>query len=185
MTHLQGTGAWAFLCFSFFFFMLELRGLSIRASSAEKFMDHAFLVSIMRVISPRPVVFSGEPSTSITSGTGCLARLGSSRVLSPCLQSRPAHGARQCSGWHVCHGAPLNRLRWLPLLTFLVVNPSFIWQGDPENSRAVLWDSTHDPGHHSRISGVLVRMGRSPCPCCLSLQPGLPPSCAGALTHWR
>jgi uncharacterized membrane protein len=36
-----------------------------------------------------------------------------------------------------------NRLRWLPLLTFLVVNPSFVWQIiQGKGIGSVLWDST-------------------------------------------
>ena len=143
----SGQGKWALVFFVFFFFMLELRFINPSISFAEKFMDHAFLASVMRtpVIPPTDPWFLGGTLDVyyylgywMFGALGILSGVPSNIVFNLALPTVLANAA-------VCMYALghllSNRLQWLPLLTFLVVNPSFIWQAILGKSPgAILWD---------------------------------------------
>ena len=146
---LRGQGTWVLVFLVFFFFMLELRFINPSISFAEKFMDHAFLASIMRdpVIPPLdPWFLGGTLDVYYYLGYWMFGMLGIvSGVPSNILfnLALPTVLANAAVGMYALSHLLANRLRWLPLLTFLVVNPSFFWQiilG--KTSGAVLWDST-------------------------------------------
>lgn len=144
-----GKGTWVFLFLLFFFSMLCVRFVNPSISYAEKFMDHAFLASIMRVPVVPPLdpwflggyldvyyylgywifgimgIVSGVPSF-ITFNLALPTVLGLSAVMMYAV------------------GQLLTRkYAYLTLATFLVVNPSFIWQIlQGKSLGTVFWDST-------------------------------------------
>jgi YYY domain-containing protein len=145
----SGQGKWALVFFLFFFFMLELRFINPSISFAEKFMDHAFLASVMRdpVVPPAdPWFLGGTLDVYYYLGywmfgvLGIVAGVPSNIVFNLALPTVLANAA---VGMYALAHLLSNRLHWLPLLTFLVVNPSFIWQAIlGKSSGAILWDST-------------------------------------------
>jgi YYY domain-containing protein len=147
--YFAGQGKWALVFLVFFLFMLELRFVNPSISYAEKFMDHAFLASIMRVpvVPPLDPWFAGGTlgvyyylGYWIFGSLGLLTAIPSNVVFNLALPTVLANAA--VAMYALAH-LLCNRMRWLPLLTFLVVNPSFIWQliqGKALGS--VLWDST-------------------------------------------
>jgi YYY domain-containing protein len=147
--YFAGQGKWALVFFVFFLFMLELRFVNPSISYAEKFMDHAFLASIMRVpvVPPLDPWFAGGTlgvyyylGYWIFGALGLVTGIPSYVVFNLALPTVLANAA--VAMYALAH-LLCNRMRWLPLLTFLVVNPSFIWeliQGKALGS--VLWDST-------------------------------------------
>lgn len=148
-TELRKEWRWELVFLIFFFLMLTVRFVNPTISYAEKFMDHAFLASIIRdpVVPPLDPWFAG--------GTldvyyylgywlfGCLGivtglpstitfNLGLPTVLGVAAVTVYAIGTLL-----------LDRFRWLPLILFIIPNPSFIYQiilGKGLNS--VFWDST-------------------------------------------
>jgi YYY domain-containing protein len=146
---LSGQWRWALVFFVFFLFMLELRFVNPSISYAEKFMDHAFLASIMRVpvVPPLDPWFSGGYLNVyyylgywMFGALGVISGIPSTVVFNLALPTVLANAA---VGMFALAHLLTARMRWLPLLTFLVVNPSFVWQllqGKALGS--VLWDST-------------------------------------------
>jgi len=144
-----GQGKWALVFFVFFFFMLELRFVNPSISFAEKFMDHAFLASIMRlpVVPPADPWFLGGSLDVyyylgywMFGALGIIAGVPSNIVFNLALPTVLANAA---VGIYALAHLLSDRLHWLPLLTFLVVNPSFLWQAILGKSPgAILWDST-------------------------------------------
>jgi YYY domain-containing protein len=147
--YFAGQGKWALVFLIFFLFMLELRFLNPSISYAEKFMDHAFLASIMRVpvVPPLDPWFAGGTlgvyyylGYWIFGALGLLTAIPSNVVFNLALPTVLANAA--VAMYALAH-LLCNRMRWLPLLTFLVVNPSFIWQlVQGKTLGSVLWDST-------------------------------------------
>ena len=145
----SGQGKWALVFFVFFFFMLELRFINPSISFAEKFMDHAFLASVMRdpVVPPADPWFLGGTLDVyyylgywMFGALGILSGVPSNIVFNLALPTVLANAA---VGMYALGHLLSNRLQWLPLLTFLVVNPSFLWQAIlGKSSGAILWDST-------------------------------------------
>jgi YYY domain-containing protein len=145
----RGQGKWALVFFVFFFFMLELRFINPSISFAEKFMDHAFLASVMRapVVPPTDPWFLGGTLDVyyylgywMFGALGIVAGVPSNIVFNLALPTVLANAA---VGMYALAHLFSNRLHWLPLLTFLVVNPSFVWQViQGKSAGAVLWDST-------------------------------------------
>ena len=190
----RGQGVWAFVFFLFFFFMLELRFINPGISFAEKFMDHAFLASIMRVpvIPPLdPWFLGGTLNVYYYLGYWMFGTIGIvSGVPSPIVfnLALPTVLANAAVGMYAMAHLLSDRLRWLPLLTFLVVNPSFIWQVIlGKTSGAVLWDSTrtipdtiHEYPAFSFVWGDLHAHVVS-----LFNQVFLLFLCVYALTHWK
>lgn len=147
--YFSGQGKWALVFFVFFLFMLELRFVNPSISYAEKFMDHAFLASIMRspVVPPLDPWFAGGTLNVyyylgywIFGALGLVTGTASPVVFNLALPTVLANAA--VAMFALAHLLS-NRLRWLPLLTFLVVNPSFVWQViQGKGIGSVLWDST-------------------------------------------
>lgn len=146
---LKAQWKWIVVFLLFFLFMTEVRFVNPSISYAEKFMDHAFLASIIRT----PVVPPLDPwylggfmdvyyylgywifgAVAIVSGvpSNIAFNLALPTVLGYSALNMYALG-------HLLS----ERFRWLPLATFLVVNPSFIWQIiQGKAPGAVMWDST-------------------------------------------
>lgn len=145
----RGQGKWTLVFFIFFLFMLELRFINPSISFAEKFMDHAFLASVMRapVVPPIDPWFLGGTLDIyyylgywMFGALGIVAGVPSNVVFNLALPTVLANAA---VGMYALGHLLSNRLHWLPLLTFLVVNPSFLWQVIlGKSAGAVLWDST-------------------------------------------
>ncbi len=145
----SGQWHWILVFSIFFLFMLELRFVNPSISYAEKFMDHAFLASVMRlpVVPPLDPWFAGGFLNVyyylgywMFGALGVVTTIPSSVVFNLSLPTVLANAA--VSMYALAH-LLTRRLRWLPLLTLLVVNPSFVWnllQGKAPGS--VLWDST-------------------------------------------
>jgi YYY domain-containing protein len=146
---LKAQWKWILVFLLFFLFMAEIRFVNPSISYAEKFMDHAFLASIIRdpVVPPLDpwylggfmdvyyylgywifgtlAIVSGVPST-------IAFNLALPTVLGYAALNMYALGHLLC-----------ERFRWLPLATFLMVNPSFIWQMIQGKALgSVMWDST-------------------------------------------
>jgi len=145
----SGQWPWAVVFLVFFFFMLELRFINPSISFAEKFMDHAFMASIMRVpvVPPLdPWFLGGTLDVYYYLGYWMFGSLGVvTGIPSPLVfnLALPTVLANAAVGMFALAHLLTARMRWLPLLTFLVVNPSFVWnllQGKALGS--VLWDST-------------------------------------------
>jgi len=138
-----------FLFLLFFFAMVSVRFVNPSISYAEKFMDHAFLASIMRVPVVPPLdpwflggyldvyyyfgywmigalgIVSGVPSY-ITFNLALPTVLGLSAMMMYALGRLLA-----------------RRFAYLTLATFLVANPSFLWQiMQGKSLGTVFWDST-------------------------------------------
>ncbi len=145
----HGVWKWEAVFLIFFLFMLEVRFVNPSISYAEKFMDHAFLASVMRdpVVPPLDPWFAGGTlNTYYYLGYWMIGALGNvSAVPSPItfnLALPTIFGLAAVNLYAIGH-LLLPRFRWLPLLTLLIPNPSFIvglLQGKAPG--AVLWDST-------------------------------------------
>lgn len=145
----SGQWRWFLVFIVFFVFMLELRFVNPSISYAEKFMDHAFLASIMRVpvVPPLDPWFAGGFLNVyyylgywMFGALGVLTAIPSPVVFNLALPTVLANAAVSI---YALASLLTRRLQWLPLLTLLVVNPSFVWnlvQGKALGS--VLWDST-------------------------------------------
>jgi YYY domain-containing protein len=146
---ITGQWRWILVFLIFFLFMLELRFVNPSISYAEKFMDHAMLASVMRVpvVPPLDPWFAGGFLTVyyylgywMFGALGVVSTIPSPVVFNLALPTVLGNAA--VSMYALAH-LLTGRLRWLPLLTLLVVNPSFVWnllQGKALG--AVLWDST-------------------------------------------
>lgn len=129
--------------------MLDVRFVNPTISYAEKFMDHAFLASVIRepVVPPLDPWFAGGTlNVYYYLGywfLGCLSIVSgvpSTIAFNLCL---PTIFALAAVNVYATGTLLLVRFRWLPLLTFLIPNPSFFLQiflGRGLGS--VLWDST-------------------------------------------
>ena len=145
----SGQRKWALVFGVFFLFMLELRFLNPSISYAEKFMDHAFIASIMRepIVPPLdPWFIGGTLDVYYYLGYWIFGALGiMTGVPSPIVfnLALPTVLANAAVGMFALAHILMNRLRWAPLLTFLVVNPSFVWElAKGRAIGSVLWDST-------------------------------------------
>ena len=146
---LRAEWKWEILFLLCFFLMLDVRFVNPTISYAEKFMDHAFLESVIR----NPVVPPVDPW--FTGGTlnvyyylgywmlGCISiasGVPSYIAFNLCL---PTIFALAAVNMYAIGTVLLDRFRWLPLLTFFIPNPALIWnllKGEALNS--AVWDST-------------------------------------------
>lgn len=140
---------WELVFLIFFFLMLTVRFVNPTISYAEKFMDHGFLASVMLnpVVPPLDPWFAG--------GTldvyyylgywlfGCLGIVsGVPSNIAFNLSLPTVLGVAAVTVYSI-GTLLLERFRWLPLVIFIIPNPSFFYQiilGKGLNS--VLWDST-------------------------------------------
>ena len=140
---------WELLFLACFLFMLDVRFVNPSISYAEKFMDHGFIASIMRnpVVPPLDPWFAGGYMNTyyylgywLIGALGVISGAPSSIVFNLAL---PTVFAVSAVGMYALGHLLLERFRWLPLATFLIVNPSFIYEllkGTPAGS--LLWNST-------------------------------------------
>jgi len=140
---------WELIFLIFFFLMLTVRFVNPTISYAEKFMDHAFLASIMRspVVPPLDPWFAG--------GTmdvyyylgywifGCLGIISGVPSDIAFNLSLPTVLGVAAVTVYAIGTLLLNRFRWLPLLLFFIPNPSLFYQLFTGSSiSSALWNST-------------------------------------------
>jgi YYY domain-containing protein len=140
---------WDLVFLAAFAAMLLVRMLNPAILSAEKFMDHAFMASIMRspvVPPPDPWYAGGTMNIYYYGGYWMMGVLGTlSGVPSPVVfnLALPTIFALAAVNLYGIGDVLLPRFRWFPLLTLLLVNPAFIRDlvvGGA--SSGLLWDST-------------------------------------------
>ena len=134
------------LCFSV---LLEVRFFNPSISFAEKFMDHAFLASVMLQPSVPPIdpwFAGGTLDVYYYLGYWMLGALGlSAGVPSEVVfnLALPTIFATAAVCLYALGHLLLTRFRWLPVLTLLLVNPSFVVHAlAGENLSSVMWGST-------------------------------------------
>ncbi|MBP2133018.1 YYY domain-containing protein [Methanomicrobium sp. W14] len=140
---------WDVVFFLLFIFMLEVRFLNPSISYAEKFMDHAFLASIMNnpVIPPADPWYSGGNLDVyyylghwIFGALGDITGIKSTIVFNFML---PTVFANAGVALYASGRLLLKKYDWLPLLTLFIVNPAFIYHiflG--EGIQTIMWEST-------------------------------------------
>ncbi|MEI6293241.1 MAG: DUF2298 domain-containing protein [Methanomicrobiales archaeon] len=146
---IKGEWKWEFLFLVCFLFMLNVRFVNPSISFAEKFMDHGFIASVMRdpVVPPLDPWFSGGYMNVYyylgywaIGGLGVVSGAPSSIVFNLAL---PTVFALSAVMMYALGHLLLERFRWLLLATFLIVNPSFLYEtirGTPAGS--LFWNST-------------------------------------------
>jgi YYY domain-containing protein len=149
LTELRKEWRWELIFLIFFFLMLDVRFVNPTISYAEKFMDHAFLASVMRtpIIPPLDPWFSGGTLNVyyylgywIFGCLGLVSGVPSNIAFNLAL---PTVFGIAAVTLYAIGTLILERFRWLPLLVFFIPNPSFFYlalQGKGLN--AILWDST-------------------------------------------
>lgn len=140
---------WEILFLICFFLMLDVRFVNPTISYAEKFMDHAFLASIMRnpVVPPLDPWFSGGfldvyyyLGYWIFGGLGIVSGVPSNITFNLAL---PTVFGLAAVNVYAIATLLLKRFRWLLLLIFFLPNPSFFYQiALGKGLNAVIWDST-------------------------------------------
>ena len=132
-----------------FLFMLEVRWINPTISYAEKFMDHAFLASIMRhpVVPPLDPWYAGGTLDVyyyigywINGALGLASGVPSTITFNLALPT--VLGLATVSLYALGH-LLLDRHRWLPVLILLIPNPSAVYlllTGAPWSD--ILWGST-------------------------------------------
>jgi YYY domain-containing protein len=140
---------WDALFLTGFLFVLMIRLVNPSISSAEKFMDHAFLASIMRepIVPPLDPWLSGGTLTIyyylgywMFGALGLTSNIPSTVVFNLALPT--VFGLTLVNGYLIGR-LILDRMQWLPLLAFFLVNPSFIYlfiQG--QDFSRLLWESS-------------------------------------------
>jgi YYY domain-containing protein len=140
---------WELLFLACFLFMLDVRFVNPSISYAEKFMDHGFIASIIRdpVVPPLDPWFAGGYMNTyyylgywLIGALGVISGVPSNIVFNLAL---PTVFAVSAVAMYALGHLLLERFRWLPLATFLIVNPSFMYEvlkGTPASS--LLWNST-------------------------------------------
>ncbi|MDD1666566.1 MAG: DUF2298 domain-containing protein [Methanomicrobiales archaeon] len=140
---------WDLVFFLAFTALLAVRFANPDILGAEKFMDHAFIASIMRspvVPPPDPWYAGGTLNVYYYGGywmmgvLGILAGVPSSVVFNLAL---PTVFALAAVGLYAIGDLLLPRFRWFPLLTLVLVNPALVRLlvlGG--SSGGILWDST-------------------------------------------
>lgn len=145
----RGVWKWDAAFLLCFVFMTEVRFFNPMISYAEKFMDHAFLASVMRapVVPPADPWFAGGTLATyyylghwMMGVTGLLSGTPSPVAFNLILPTVFANAA--VSLYTVGH-LLLTRFRALPVAALFLVNPSFIVQVlSGADAHGVLWNST-------------------------------------------
>jgi YYY domain-containing protein len=140
---------WVLVFLVFFLLMLDVRFVNPTISYAEKFMDHAFLASVMRapIVPPLDPWFAGGTLNVyyylgywIFGCLGIVSGVPSNVAFNLAL---PTVLGVSAVTLYAVGTLLLTRFRWLPLLVFFIPNPSFfylVFQGNGLNS--IIWDST-------------------------------------------
>ena len=144
---LQEQWRWELVFLIFFFLMLEVRFVNPTVTYAEKFMDHAFLASVIRapVVPPLDPWFAGGfLNVYYYLGYwmfGCLAIAGGVPSSIAFNLALPTVLGVSAVTLFAFGDLLLERFKWLPLLSLLLPNPAFFWQvmsGIP--ATIALWD---------------------------------------------
>jgi YYY domain-containing protein len=132
-----------------FFLMLDVRFVNPTISYAEKFMDHAFLASVMRspVVPPLDPWFAGG-SLNVYYYLGywmfgCLGIVTGVPSNIAFNLALPTIFGFAAVNLYATGTLMLNRFRWLPLIILFIPNPSFFYQiAQGKALSTVFWDST-------------------------------------------
>ncbi len=140
---------WEVLFLICFFLMLDVRFVNPTISYAEKFMDHAFLASVMQspVIPPLDPWFAGGYLNIyyylgywMFGCLGIVTGVPSNIAFNLAL---PTIFSLAAVNLYATGTLLLKKFRWLPLLVLFVPNPSFFYQiAQGKALNTVLWDST-------------------------------------------
>ncbi|MHB8053092.1 MAG: DUF2298 domain-containing protein, partial [Methanoregula sp.] len=149
LSELKNEWHWGLLFLICFFLMLDVRFVNPTISFAEKFMDHAFLASVIRspVVPPLDPWFGGGTlNVYYYLGYwlfGCLAIVSGVPSNIAFNLALPTVFALAAVNVYAIGTLVLDRFRWLPLLVFFLPNPSFFYQiAQGKAMSSVLWDST-------------------------------------------
>lgn len=149
LNELRKEWRWELVFLIFFFLMLDVRFVNPTISYAEKFMDHAFLASVMRapIIPPLDPWFAGGTLNVyyylgywIFGCLGLVSGVPSNIAFNLAL---PTVLGVSAVTLYAIGTLILERFRWLLLLVFFIPNPSFFYlfiKGEGFNS--VILDST-------------------------------------------
>jgi YYY domain-containing protein len=149
LDELRSEWRWEILFLICFFLMLDVRFVNPTISYAEKFMDHAFLASVMRnpVVPPLDPWFAGGSLNVyyylgywMFGSLGIVTGVPSNIAFNLAL---PTIFGLAAINLYAIGTLLLEKFRWLPLLVLFIPNPSFFYQlalGRALNT--VLWDST-------------------------------------------
>jgi len=149
LDELKSAWRWETLFLVFFFLMLDVRFVNPTISYAEKFMDHAFLASIMRtpVVPPLDPWFAGG-SLNVYYYLGywtfgCLGIVTGVPSAITFNLALPTIFGMAAVSMYAIGTLVLDRHRWLPLLVLFIPNPSFFFQIIQGKAwSTILWDST-------------------------------------------
>jgi YYY domain-containing protein len=132
-----------------FLFMLEVRYFNPSISYAEKFMDHAFLASIMQnpIVPPVDPWYAGGTLDVyyylghwMAGALGIVAGVPSTIVFNLIL---PTVLGLAAVSLYALGNLLLRKYRWLPVLTLFLVNPSFLLHALlGEDIHTIMWEST-------------------------------------------
>ncbi len=132
-----------------FFLMLDVRFVNPTISYAEKFMDHAFLASVIRnpVVPPLDPWFAGGTlNVYYYLGYwmfGCLAIVSGVPSNIAFNLALPTVFGIAAVNVYAIGTLVLKRFRWFPLIVLFIPNPSFVYQiAQGKAMNTVLWDST-------------------------------------------
>ncbi|HZK30359.1 MAG TPA: DUF2298 domain-containing protein [Methanoregula sp.] len=140
---------WEVLFLICFFLMLDVRFVNPTISYAEKFMDHAFLASVMRnpVVPPLDPWFAGG-SLNVYYYLGywmfgCLGIVTGVPSNIAFNLALPTIFSLAAINLYAIGTLLMEKFRWLPLIVFFIPNPSFFYQlAQGKALNTVLWDST-------------------------------------------
>ncbi|MCK9592044.1 MAG: DUF2298 domain-containing protein [Methanoregula sp.] len=140
---------WEMVFLICFFLMLDVRFVNPTISYAEKFMDHAFLASVMRnpVVPPLDPWFAGGTlNVYYYLGYWMLGCLGIVTGVPSNIAfnlALPTIFSLAAVNLYAIGTLLLEKFRWLPLLVLFIPNPSFFYQiAQGKALNTVIWDST-------------------------------------------
>jgi len=149
LDELRSEWRWEMLFLICFFLMLDVRFVNPTILYAEKFMDHAFLASVMRnpVVPPLDPWFAGGSLNVyyylgywMFGCLGIVTGVPSSIVFNLAL---PTIFSLAAINLYTIGTLVLEKFRWLPLIVLFIPNPSFFYQiAQGKAMNVVLWDST-------------------------------------------
>ncbi|UUX91861.1 DUF2298 domain-containing protein [Methanoplanus endosymbiosus] len=145
----EGVLKWDLVFLILFLFMLEVRYLNPSVSYAEKFMDHAFLASVMRnpvVVPLDPWYAGGSLNVYYYLGHWMMGALGLTAFTKSAIVFNlilPTVLANAGLSLYAFGRLMLKKYCWLPLAALFLVNPSFIHLAlTGSDINGIMWGST-------------------------------------------